>query len=1030
MKRQRRWDRGLRASRRIFCYATPGRVFLLLALLFVSKPQETSAGAVRANPGFAANSIPRNDDGSTSSAVDLGFTVNFFGATFRSAFVNNNGNITFGGPLSEFTPEGLIASPLRIIAPFWADVDTRAAGSSLVTYGPDTVDGRPAFGANYVNVGYFGSHDDKLNSFQLVLIDRSDIAAGDFDIEFNYDRIVWETGDASGGRGGLGGTSASAGYSNGAGKAESSFEILGSRLPGIFLDSNRNALVRRTLNSTVRGRLVFFVRQGTVGCTYAILSLDLLFPWEGGTGTVQVAAPSGCEWTASSSAGFVTITSETSRSGSGNVDFTVAANRTSSVRSATLSIAGQTLVLTQEAFITLRVTPPALTLSPVGGVFPSRVALQLESLSGSVDWVASTALLNGQGWQLTVTPSSGTVTKPQPTTLILELNSGFLPPSPAAATLTLRDIINGPSVVVPVTIATGPGESSHLLLSQNSFVFQAPEGGAAPSSQTLHLLNSGAGSLNWAISAGALSAAPWLHFSLLAGIATSGSTTLSSTVLTVNPVGLAPGVYQALAPVSATGTDDPSQLVTVTLQVVPADTAPAGEMSPNGLVFVALPGGTAPATQNLTVSNLGSGELTFQLEPSTVSGGNWLGLSATSGSAGLQPATVRVTASPAGLPAGIYRGGITATFSSGKARVIQVVLVVVPAGGTTLLGTSLCSPQRMDLVTTAVGDGANLAVSFPASLQARVVDTCGKAVNDATVLVLLGETTIITLHPEGNGLYSGTWTPLQEETSLAVSFTALHPSYASAQRNFTLSTAAAPGAASLPAISMEGVVDAAGFTPRLPLAPGEIIAVFGSGLAAEEAFAGRVPLARQLGGISVRIGEEDAPLFYVGPDQINAQVPFSAKPGTTVSVVVNVGGRWTAPQNYRIAAVQPSIFQSDGRAAALDGRSRPITFENPARIGDTIQIFATGLGAVEPTVATGAAAPSSSTVRNPVTVRVGGIQVPVTYQGLAPGGVGLYQVNVTLPSTVTPGDEVSVVIEQNGIPSNPNATVSLPVRRP
>src|SRR5262249_17949209 len=159
-------------------------------------------------------------------------------------------------------------------------------------------------------------HDDKHNSFQLVLIERADIAPGDFDIEFNYDRIEWETGDASGGTGGLGGTSASAGYSNGEGKPESSFEILGSRMNGIFLDSNRKGLRYRRLNSSVRGRLVFFVRSGAVGCSYGILSLTLDYPWEGGDGALQIAAPFSCEWTVTSSAGFISFTSPTSGHGS------------------------------------------------------------------------------------------------------------------------------------------------------------------------------------------------------------------------------------------------------------------------------------------------------------------------------------------------------------------------------------------------------------------------------------------------------------------------------------------------------------------------------------------------------------------------------------------------------------------------------------------------------------------------------------------------------------------------------------------
>ena len=149
-----------------------------------------------------------------------------------------------------------------------------------------------------------------------------------------------------------------------------------------------------------------------------------------------------------------------------------------------------------------------------------------------------------------------------------------------------------------------------------------------------------------------------------------------------------------------------------------------------------------------------------------------------------------------------------------------------------------------------------------------------------------------------------------------------------------------------------------------------------------------------------------------------------------MAIVVHSGGQLSAPQNYLITPVQPGIFQSEGTAAALDGRSRPISVENPARIGDTLQIFAAGLGLVEPSVETGAAAPSSSTVRSRVRVTIGGVEVPVVYEGLAPGFVGLYQINVSLPSTVIPGDEVPIVIRQNGISSNPNSEATIPVRRP
>ena len=217
--------------------------------------------AIRQNSGFRTQSIPANDDGSGPLAP-LGFTINFFGRERAQGWVNNNGNITFDSPLATYTPFGLDSTRREIVAAFFADVDTRPRGSALVTYGQDTVDGHKAFGANFITVGYFNQHADKLNSFQIVLIERADTGAGNFDLEFNYQRIAWETGDASGGVNGFGGVPASVGWSNGSGGPGTSYELDGSLVPGSFLDSGRYSLVRGRLNSTVQGRFVFRARAG------------------------------------------------------------------------------------------------------------------------------------------------------------------------------------------------------------------------------------------------------------------------------------------------------------------------------------------------------------------------------------------------------------------------------------------------------------------------------------------------------------------------------------------------------------------------------------------------------------------------------------------------------------------------------------------------------------------------------------------------------------------------------------------------
>ncbi|KKO49634.1 autotransporter [Arsukibacterium sp. MJ3] len=235
----------------------------LAALLTVSSSFVSQASIIE--PGFNASTLPANDDNSTA-AVNIGFDVNFFGLTFSQLFVNNNGNVTFDEALSTYTPFDLTSTGQQIISPFFADVDTREAGNP-VTYGTGSFAGMLAFGVNWLDVDYFDSsptHTNR-NSFQLILVDRSDISIGDFDIIFNYDQIQWETGTASDGDdNGLGGDSARAGFSNGTGDAGSFFELAGSAVNGAFLDGGSNALVSNRLNSGFDGRYIFNARNGAI----------------------------------------------------------------------------------------------------------------------------------------------------------------------------------------------------------------------------------------------------------------------------------------------------------------------------------------------------------------------------------------------------------------------------------------------------------------------------------------------------------------------------------------------------------------------------------------------------------------------------------------------------------------------------------------------------------------------------------------------------------------------------------------------
>lgn len=223
------------------------------------------SGAVTAGDYCRTTALARNDDG-YSDPVTLPFPVNFGGALQTTLYVNNNGNVTFGSGRSQYTPDDLTtATGWAIIAPFFADIDTRNVASAQTTYG-SSPDGK-VFCVNWVDVGYYSQHADKTNSIQLLLINRAGLPGGqpgDFDIQFNYDRITWETGDASGGSGGFGGTPAAAGYSFGTGAPGTFFQLTGSRTAGAFLDGGPNALVSGSRNSLGQpGRYVFFMRAGS-----------------------------------------------------------------------------------------------------------------------------------------------------------------------------------------------------------------------------------------------------------------------------------------------------------------------------------------------------------------------------------------------------------------------------------------------------------------------------------------------------------------------------------------------------------------------------------------------------------------------------------------------------------------------------------------------------------------------------------------------------------------------------------------------
>ncbi len=226
----------------------------------------------------------------------------------------------------------------------------------------------------------------------------------------------------------------------------------------------------------------------------------------------------------------------------------------------------------------------------------------------------------------------------------------------------------------------------------------------------------------------------------------------------------------------------------------------------------------------------------------------------------------------------------------------------------------------------------------------------------------------------------------------------------------------------LPSMDGTSMVNAASF--QAALAPGSLFAIFADSLSADTTTAVTAPWATAWDGISVKINGIAAPLAYVSPSQINAQVPYEVAPGTA-QLTIESNGTATAPVSLTIQASAPGVFLgAGGRAAALNQDNTPNSPENPASTGNVISVYLTGQGAVDPAVDTGAAAPGvalSSTVAT-TTATIGDLPSTVEFSGLAPGFVGLAQVNLLVPDL--PAGDYPVVVNIGGVASNAG-TVSI-----
>jgi minor extracellular serine protease Vpr len=455
----------------------------------------------------------------------------------------------------------------------------------------------------------------------------------------------------------------------------------------------------------------------------------------------------------------------------------------------------------------------------------------------------------------------------------------------------------------------------------------------------------------------------------------------------------------------------------------------AATISPATIAFGAITTATLPITLSVTNVTAASATFSFAVQPAN----------AASSSVTVSPATLTLAAgtggnvtvkAPATVPAaGSYEGFIVVTgpAASPALRVPYQFLVgsgvpadIFPAADGQFLGAVGDSGNSAWLIAFRLIDAYGVPVAGPAQFSAVSGGGSIEPKPDTQTYRygLAGALVDLSLQP-GPQIFTG----------IAANLTVEFAGYAR----------------SVPAIAANGVMDAASFHTDYGLAPGSYITIKGTSLSDTTQVYSTPYLPVSLSTVSVSFdgsGGLSLPghLHFVSPGQINVQVPWEFQGQSSVAMKVTVAGNTSDLQGnvytVPLANYAPAFFLNSGAVAdALDNNTGAlITTANPAAAGEILQLYANGLGPVTNPPASGDPALASplSLTSTPVTVTIGGQQATV-YGGsafLAPGFVGLYQIDIQVPSGLNPGPQ-PIAISVGGVtsPSTANgSTVILPVK--
>jgi uncharacterized protein (TIGR03437 family) len=328
--------------------------------------------------------------------------------------------------------------------------------------------------------------------------------------------------------------------------------------------------------------------------------------------------------------------------------------------------------------------------------------------------------------------------------------------------------------------------------------------------------------------------------------------------------------------------------------------------------------------------------------------------------------------------------------------------------------TSTGDPGIIEQVNLSTGNAIQPVAMVEDPMLAGTVTTTSNTGSSTTTCTGTGSTgtSTCTTTPNTTSVtvpsgFTRSLAPLPTQTSIVVlstsGFTVLPWSYA----------------ASVAPPQISSIVSAA--DSKSPAAPGGLITLYGSNLSPTNLATSQIPVPTALANSCITVNGQPIPLIFVSPTQINAQMPFQAVGQETV--VVHTPGGTSSNFNLTVQPTAPAVFLSGvaGPATNLPTIIRAAngllaTDSNPIHPGDVLVIYVTGLGQTNPSGTTGYPAPGNplASALSVPTVTLGGANLAVGYAGLAPGEVGVYQINVTVPASTPTGLGLPLVINQGG----------------